>query len=146
MTEQIHLTVGVVVERHGKLLIVEEIDSGKSVINQPAGHIEPGETFKAAALRETLEETGYEVKLEAILGFSCYPAPNGTTYYRASFLASCPDQEPSVDLDPDITAVHWMTPDEILAADNQRSALVPMDVKRFLSYVRYPLDMIFETP
>jgi len=144
MTDQIHLTVGVVCEREGKLLMVEELEAGKTVINQPAGHIEPGETFKAAALRETLEETGYQVKLEAVLGFSCFPAVNGKTYYRASFLASCPDQQPSTELDPDISAVYWMTPAEILAADNQRSALVPMDVERFLSGVRYPLEIIKE--
>ncbi len=114
MPNKIHLTVGVVCEKDGKLLMVHESDNGKIVINQPAGHIEPGEAFKTAALRETLEETGYRVVLESVLGFSAYPAKNGVTYYRASFLASCPEQTPSTQIDPDIDSVSWMSPTEIL--------------------------------
>lgn len=144
MPDKIHLTVGVVCEKGGKLLMVHEVDGGKSVINQPAGHVEPGETFKAAALRETLEETGYMVVLESVLGFSAYPAANGIMYYRASFLASCPDQVPSADIDSDIDQVSWMFPQEILESENQRSMLVAMDVNRYLSGVRYPLEMISE--
>lgn len=148
MTANIHLTVGVVCEKDGKLLMVEEKDkfSGAPVINQPAGHIEPGETFKQAALREALEETGYKLELEALLGLSCYPAPNGITYYRISFLAGCPEQMPSNDIDKDIDAVHWMTVEDILAANNHRSRLVAMDVHRYLDGQRYPLEMISEAP
>ena len=144
MSDQIHVTVGIVCEKDGQLLIVEEYDNDAIVINQPAGHIEPGETFTQAALRETLEETGYQVRLEALLGMSCFDATNGVTYHRISFLASCPDQTPSKDLDPDIHAVRWMTPEEILQADNHRSLLVAMDVQRYLSGNRYPLEMIKE--
>ena len=144
MPNRIHLTIGVVCEKDGKLLMVRESDNGRSVINQPAGHVEPGEPFKTAALRETLEETGYKVVLESVLGFSAYPAPNGITYYRASFLASCPDQTPSKHIDPDIESVSWMTPDEILKSNNHRSRLVPLDVNRYLSGVRYPLEIISE--
>jgi len=148
MADSIHLTVGVVCEKDGKLLMVEERDkfNGAKVINQPAGHIEPGETFKQAALREALEETGYQLKLESLLGLSCYPAPNGVTYYRVSFLASCPEQSPVTDIDDDIDAVHWMTAEEILSASNHRSKLVAMDIHRYLSGQRYPLEMISEAP
>lgn len=146
MTDNIHLTVGIVCEKDGKLLMVEEKDklNGKQVINQPAGHVEAGETFKQAALREALEETGYRLKLESLLGLSCHLALNGVTYYRVSFLASCPDQTPEVKIDDDIDAVHWMTPEEILAAGNHRSKLVAMDIHRFLDGQRYPLEMISE--
>lgn len=144
MPNKIHLTVAVVCEKDGKLLMVQETEQGRTVINQPAGHVEPGEAFKTAALRETLEETGYRVCLEAILGFSAYPAANGITYYRASFFASCPEQTPNLQLDPDIDAAIWLTPEEILARDDHRSKLVAMDVERFLSNVRYPLEMICE--
>ena len=109
MTNNIHLTVGVVCEKDDKLLMVKEKEQGKLVINQPAGHIEPGETFKAAAIRETLEETGYLVELQSVLGFSCYPAANGITYYRASFFAICPEQTPASNIDPDINDVAWMS-------------------------------------
>jgi ADP-ribose pyrophosphatase YjhB (NUDIX family) len=148
MTDRIHLTVGVVCEKDGKLLMVEERDkqTRMRVLNQPAGHIEPGETFKQAALREALEETGYQLELEALLGLSCYPAPNGVTYYRVSFLASCPDQTPSANIDSEIDAVYWMTVEDIMAADNHRSKLVAMDIERYLEGTRYPLEMISEAP
>lgn len=144
MSDKIHLTVGVVCVKDGKLLMVHESDNGQIVINQPAGHVEPGEAFKSAALRETLEETGYRVTLEAVLGFSAYPAPNGITYYRASFLANCPEQTPSTEIDPDIESISWMTPDEILNSGNHRSSLVALDVHRYLGGVRYPLEIISE--
>lgn len=144
MPNKIHLTVAVVCEKDGQLLMVEELDNGRMVINQPAGHIEPGEPFKKAAQRETLEETGYKVNLEAVLGLSCFTSESGITYHRTSFFASCPEQEPNSDIDPEIHAVRWMTADEILRSDNHRSILVAMDIERYLSGIRYPLEMISE--
>ena len=60
-----HVTVATVVERDSRYLMVEEQDhiSEGLVFNQPAGHVDPGETLREAALRETLEETGWEVEL-----------------------------------------------------------------------------------
>lgn len=144
MSEKIHLTVGIVCVRDGKLLMVNEYDNGKLVINQPAGHIEPGEGFKQAALRETLEETGYKVELQSVLGFSALSAPSGTVYHRVSFLASVPEQVPSKKIDPDIDHISWMTPEEIRAKKNHRSVLVELDLERYLSGTRYPLEMITE--
>ena len=146
MSDRIHLTVATTCMREGKMLMVREYENNKLVINQPAGHIEPGETFKGAALRETYEETGHKVELEAVLGMSAYPAPNGITYYRISFLANCPEQTPSSDLDPEIESIVWMTPEEICNATNHRSHLVQMDVDRYLSGERFPLEIISESP
>ena len=70
MPDTIHLTVATVVERNGDFLMVRETQDGVQVINQPAGHVEPGEDVIAAALRETFEETGWEVKITGFLGFS----------------------------------------------------------------------------
>ena len=69
-----HVTVATVVERDGRYLLVEERDktSGELVFNQPAGHLEAGESISAAALRETLEETGWEVELLGLLGIALY--------------------------------------------------------------------------
>ena len=53
-----HLTVATIVCRHHRYLMVEEFDSGPLVLNQPAGHVEPGEDLLVAAVRETEEETG----------------------------------------------------------------------------------------
>lgn len=144
MPEQIHLTVATICYRDQQLLMVEEHDQGKLVLNQPAGHVEAGESLSAAALRETLEETGYQVELEALLGLSVLDAQNGITYYRVSFLANCPAQEPRCWLDPDIERAVWLSAEEILARDNHRSPLVARDVKRFLEGRRYPLEMIDE--
>jgi 8-oxo-dGTP pyrophosphatase MutT (NUDIX family) len=146
MPNQIHLTVATLCHRDGQLLMVEEKVNGNLVINQPAGHVEAGESLKSAALRETLEETGYLVLLESFLGISVLRAENEITYYRVSFLASCPDQLPSSNLDPDIERAIWMHPDDILDKHNLRSELVSLDVKRFLSGTRYPLEMIEEKP
>ncbi|WP_258224098.1 NUDIX domain-containing protein, partial [Stenotrophomonas sp. HMWF003] len=49
-----HVTVATVVVRDGRLLLVEERIDGRDVLNQPAGHLEPGESLAAAAVRETL--------------------------------------------------------------------------------------------
>lgn len=144
MSEQIHLTVATTCHRNGLLLMVEERDGGQLVLNQPAGHVEAGEGIKAAALRETLEETGYRVELEAVLGISVLESSKGITYYRVSFLATCPKQSPNEDLDPDIERALWMTPEEILSQDNHRSSLVAKDLDRFLFGPRYPLEMIDE--
>ena len=67
-----HVTVATVVFRDGRYLLVEELIDGRNVLNQPAGHLEPGETLIEAARRETLEETGWEVTIEAVLGASLF--------------------------------------------------------------------------
>jgi len=83
-----HVTVAAVVFRDGRYLLVEEIDAGRRVLNQPAGHLEPDETLVEAARRETLEETGWEVEIEALLGASLFTsARTGVAYFRTSFLA-----------------------------------------------------------
>ena len=81
-----HLTVATVVEDQGRFLLVEETVGGKPVFNQPAGHVEPFESLKDAAIRETLEETGWEIELTAWQGLYVYHSPrNGVTYYRHCF-------------------------------------------------------------
>ena len=61
-----HITVATVVERDGRYLLVEEFDGTRLVINQPAGHLDPGETLVEAAIRETLEETAWQVEIEGL--------------------------------------------------------------------------------
>ena len=75
------VTVASVVAREGRLLLVEERIDGRRVLNQPAGHLDPGESLVQAAVRETLEETGWQVQVESFVG--CYqwhaPGPWRTT-------------------------------------------------------------------
>src|SRR5690554_476316 len=81
-----HVTVATVIEDNGRFLLVEEQQRGRLVLNQPAGHLEPGETLIEAAVRETLEETGWTVEVLGLVGVGLYTAPsNGVTYYRTTF-------------------------------------------------------------
>ncbi len=86
-----HVTVATVIEKNGKFLFVEEHTEGvtHSVFNQPAGHVEAGESLIEAAIRETMEETGHRVKINALLGIYSYTPPMfpDRTYYRFCFLA-----------------------------------------------------------
>lgn len=103
-----HITVATVVQRNDEFLFVEEVDAGATVYNQPAGHLEPGETLQAAAIRETLEETGWLVELTGFIGiYQYYSAHNDTLYLRICFAAE-PIREETAELDPDIKAVHWL--------------------------------------
>ena len=142
-----HATVACIVEREGRFLLVEEMASGKAVINQPAGHLEQGESFLDAARRETLEETGWVVEPEALLGLYTYYAPaNGVTYHRFCFIARALHEQPDAVLDTGIIRPLWLSRDELEQhRDQLRSELVSRCVDDYLDGIRYPLDFIQET-
>lgn len=147
MTWTPHATVAVVVEdEQGRFLLVEELSEGKRVYNQPAGHVEENETIVAAARREALEETGWQVELLDLIGLYTYKAPvNGVTYYRLCFSAKALNKTSS-NLDDDIIAAHWLTLDEIhRRAEQLRSPLVLKCIEDYRNGRRFPLDVIVET-
>lgn len=144
MTWSPHTTVATVVEKDGRFLMVEETDGGMAVFNQPAGHLDANETLFQAAVRETLEETGWHVTLTAFLGTYVYDAPNGVTYVRHSFIASADSHDPEITLDTGIIAAHWLAPETMLADDfPARSPLVLKTLSDYLSGRRLPLDTVY---
>lgn len=142
-----HVTVATVIVERGRYLMVRERDkvSGALVYNQPAGHLEAGESLQRAAHRETLEETGWEIALQGVLGTALYTAPgNGVTYYRTTFLARPLRQRPDATLDPDIDSIHWLDYDEICAnSARMRSPLVVASIDLQRRGLCYPLELIY---
>lgn len=140
-----HATVATIVERDDKLLLVEEQSHGKMVFNQPAGHVDEGESIFAAAIRETLEETGWKVELQSFIGTYIYNAPeNNVTYYRFCFSAQ-PIQQATQQLDQDIIAAHWLSREQISdLADELRSPLVQKCIDDYDHRTHLPLNYIYE--
>lgn len=140
-----HVTVATVVEAEGRFLLVEELKGGRLVLNQPAGHLESGESLVEAAERETLEETGWTVEIQGIVGIGLYTAPsNGVTYYRTTFFASPVSHDPTHVLDDGIVRAVWLTEQDIRAESARlRSPMVSKAIEQYLAGHRYPLSMIF---
>lgn len=144
MTWLAHSSVATIVEKDGLFLMVEEADAGRTVFNQPAGHLEEHESLFEAALRETLEETGWEVELTDFLGLYHYPAPNGVTYIRHCFVARPVAHDSRRPLDAGIIATHWLDAGTILAPGfKARSPIVGRVLRDYLSGNRYPLSLIY---
>lgn len=137
------VTVATVVVDEGRLLLVEERIDGELVLNQPAGHLEPGESLAEAALRETREETGWEVELTAFIGTYQWTAPDGTPFLRFSYAARPLRHDPQRPLDTGIERALWLLPGELLAARQRlRSPLVWQVVADFLAGQRHPLSLV----
>lgn len=141
-----HATVAVIVEKEDKFLLVEEHSSGEIVFNQPAGHIDEGESFIEAARRETLEESAWHVEPQYLTGFYVYKSKNNNvTYHRACFYAEAIEHDESLALDEGIIRAVWLTRDEIEALGNRlRSPMVLKCIDDYLAGKRYPLDLIYE--
>ena len=137
------VTVATVVVRDGRLLMVEERAQGKLVFNQPAGHLEPDESLSEAALRETREETGWEVKLTAFIGAYQWKAENDRHYLRFAFAAEPLSHDTARELDEGIVQALWMTPTELQEQQaRHRSPLVWQVVQDYLAGRRSPLSML----
>lgn len=140
-----HVTVAVVIERDGRFLMVEEYSSnGRAVINQPAGHLEADETLVEAAVRETLEETRWNIEITALLNMNLYLSPNnGITYHRTTFIGTAINEDLNSKLDDGIIQAIWLTPDEIEARQEQhRSPIVSKAIQQYFNDPHYPLAMI----
>ena len=139
-------TVATIVVRDGAFLLVEEETRAGVRLNQPAGHLEAGETLVAAAIRETLEETRYRVAPTALVGIYRWQAPvTGATFIRYAFAADVVAHEAHRTLDEGILRAFWLSYDDLIASrDQHRSPLVRRCVDDFRAGVRRPLDFVTE--
>jgi ADP-ribose pyrophosphatase YjhB (NUDIX family) len=138
------VTVAAVAERDGRFLVVEERDHGAAVFNQPAGHLEGGETPLEAVRREVLEESGWEFEPQSIVGIYLYPNPaQRVSYLRLCFAGRCGNHHPERPLDAGILRCCWMSRAELAERPERlRSPLVLRCIDDFLDGKTYPLDLI----
>lgn len=138
------VTVATLVPRDGRLLMVEERVRGETVINQPAGHLEPDESLLEAAVRETLEETAWEIRPTSLVGLYQWQAPEtGRHYLRVAIAGEPVRHHPEQTLDEGILRALWLSPTELQAeAARHRSPLVWKVVEDYLAGRRLSLDAL----
>lgn len=139
-----NVTVAAVVEHRGRFLLVEEETSDGLRFNQPAGHLEAGESLVEAASREALEETAHPFTPEYLVGIYQWPRPDGeVTYLRFAFGGSVGEAIAGRRLDDGIVRAVWMTRDEIMATvERHRSPLILRCVDDYLAGQRASLDLL----
>jgi 8-oxo-dGTP pyrophosphatase MutT (NUDIX family) len=138
------VTVAAVAERDEQFLLVEERASGRIVLNQPAGHLESGETFIDAVVRETLEETGWAFRPQSVVGVYVWqPEHLSRTFLRVAFSGVLESHDPERPLDKGILRTQWCRRDQLLAQQAKlRSPLVLSCIDDYLGGARYPLELI----
>ena len=138
------VTVAAITESGGRFLVVEERINRRLLFNQPAGHVERGETLLAAVVRETSEETAWRFEPEALLGVYLWHNPaNRREVLRFAFTGRVSDHDPAQRLDRCIVATHWLTREELETRQPRlRSPLVLRCVHDYLAGLRSPLDGI----
>jgi ADP-ribose pyrophosphatase YjhB (NUDIX family) len=141
MPQPIDVTVAAVIERDGRYLMVEEQVSSRLVFNQPAGHLEPGESLTEAVVRETLEETGFVFRPAGIVGFYLWhPAKTDAPILRVAFYGTADAPQGQPRLDSSIEGTHWLTAVEIARMKTRlRSPMVMRCIEDFDAGARYPL-------
>lgn len=141
-----HITVAAIVQREGRFLIVEEIVDGRTVYNQPAGHLEANETVIDAVIRETLEESAWHFVPTSVVGIYFYTIPGSQiTYQRICFAGECQRQEQNRSLDQDILRAIWLTREELESQPEKlRSPMVLRCIEDYRGNIRYPLDIFVD--
>ncbi len=154
MTERFkpNVTVAAVIEQDGRYLLVEELTSGGLLLNNPAGHLEQGESPIQGVIRETLEESARHFTPTAWLGVYMSrflrPARNeDVTYVRIAFVGQVGDQIPGRAFDTPVQRTLWMTLDEVRASrDRHRSPLVMRCIEDHAAGRRLPLEALVNDP
>lgn len=139
-----HVTVAAIIERERRFLLVEEQTDNGIAFNQPAGHLEPGESLYNAVKREVNEETAWQFKPEFITSIQLWrKTPESPSFLRVCFAGSCYDHHPEQALDEGILDTHWLTREQIEAKKNTlRSPLVLTTLDQYLQGESYPLSLL----
>ena len=146
------VTVAAIIEREGRYLLVEEHTPEGLRLNNPAGHLDPGEGPVAACAREALEETAHLFEPTALVGvyLSRFQRPatgEDITYLRFAFCGNLGDALPGRPLDEGIVRTLWLTPEEMRASrERHRSPLVLQCMEDHLAGQRHPLTLIHTDP
>jgi len=146
------VTVAAVIERDGRFLMIEEHTAEGLRLNNPAGHLDPGESPQDGCVRETLEETAHHFTPTGLVGvyLSRYHRANtreDVTYLRMAFCGTVGEPVAGQALDSGIVRWVWMTADELRAShERHRSPLVLRCVEDYLAGRRYPLTAVFTDP
>lgn len=139
-----NVVVAAIVERDGRFLLVEEEADGRHVFNQPAGHLDEGESLVQAVVRETREETAWHIEPTALVGIYRWPKPDSKiTFLRFCFAARALNHDSHAALDTEILRAVWLTLPEIEAlGERLRSPLVLRCLRDYVAGRRFALDLL----
>ena len=147
MSLKLDVTVAAIAEHGGRFLFVQERAARRIVLNQPAGHLEPGESLIEAVVRETREETGREFRPESVTGVYLWQGPAGRTVLRVAFAGRVGERDPAVALDRAIIRTLWLDRGQLeRRCGEHRSPLVLLGVDDYLRGARYPLELLSQVP
>lgn len=139
-----HVTVAAVIEQNQRYLLVEELIAGQRVFNQPAGHLEPGESLIEAVIREVQEETAWRFTPEAFLPVMLWrKSAEAPSFLRFCFTGTVDNFNPEQALDKGIIQTHWLSQTEVSDRKAQlRSSLVLNSIENYQNGQRYPLSIL----
>ena len=150
------VTVAAVMERDGRYLLIEEHTPEGLRLNNPAGHLEPGESLVQACAREALEETAHAFNPDALVGIylarfqrptATDPAEQDISYLRFAFTGTVGAQQADRALDDGIVRVCWLSVEEVRASVEQhRSPLVLQCIEDHARRQRHPLTLLHTHP
>ena len=146
------VTVAAVIESDGRFLLVEEHTPEGLKLNNPAGHLDPGESPQRGAVREALEETARVFMPDRLVGvylarMQRTATSEDITYLRFAYGGSVGEADPTRTLDTPIVRTLWMTLDEVRASvARHRSPLVLRCIEDFAAGQRYPLELVTTHP
>ena len=137
------VTVAAIIERDGRFLVVQERAARCIVLNQPAGHLEEGESLLQAVVRETLEETGYPFLPQALTGLYLWRSSADRAFLRVAFSGSVGDRVNGTPLDRAIIRTAWISREQLSKREAElRSPLVLRCIDDYLRGARYPLGLL----